>query len=123
MVKGKSVAVSGGIELTGKGFLSAGFEVAEYTEAGDVPNCQANEGETVCVYLRQGHTMYTVNAQRRDNCCEATGDIYQTTITAPNVNKGVDNICARGHQCVGEGNTYWNSSKQTLTSARLEVLY
>ncbi|KAF7548808.1 hypothetical protein G7Z17_g6808 [Cylindrodendrum hubeiense] len=93
------------------GWISAGFDVSEYVESGEVQTCYGEAGDTICVFWRAANTMYTVNIQS-NMCCRA-GDKSPMVITSPNVNNlGSGSICGRNEQCHTIDHSYWNNMER-----------
>jgi hypothetical protein len=101
--KGRSIGWSAGI--SGGGWISGGFEVTEYTETGQVANCQGETGDVICVFWRAAYTDYTVN--QFDQCGYASPIEYDDVISSPNTNdKGSAYLCGRGAQCKNQGHEF-----------------
>ncbi|KAF5671268.1 hypothetical protein FHETE_4238 [Fusarium heterosporum] len=109
--EGQSVSLSASV--SGDGWISAGFEVSEYTESGEVQTCYGEAGDTICVFWRTANTMYGVSRQAM-KCCQNDGAPYDTTITSPNKdNLGSSAICGRNEQCHSKGHSYWNNMERS----------
>jgi hypothetical protein len=79
--------------------------VTEYTETGQVANCQGETGDVICVYWRAAYTEYAVT--QFDQCGFASPLRYDTVIASPNTNnKGSSYLCGRGAQCKNKGHEF-----------------
>ncbi|KAF4984000.1 hypothetical protein FZEAL_705 [Fusarium zealandicum] len=108
-VEGQGVSLSASV--TGIDWISAGFEVMEYTESGEAQTSQGNTGDTICVVWRAANTIYTVTSQKYGNCCRKERGPGSKLITSPNSDGlGSSAICGRNEQYHSKGHSYWNNS-------------
>ncbi|KAM0326761.1 hypothetical protein ACHAQA_006635 [Verticillium albo-atrum] len=107
----EGITVSLSASVSGAGWITAGFEVSEYEESGEVQTCYGDPGDTICVFWRTANTMYTVNSQS-NQCCRA-GPKSPKIITSPNAGGiGSSSICGRNEQCKDKGYSYWNNMER-----------
>ncbi|KAM0632912.1 hypothetical protein ACHAPW_004247 [Verticillium nonalfalfae] len=103
--------VSFGASISGAGWISAGLEVSQYEESGEVQTCYGDPDDTICVFWRTASTMYTVNHQ--SNRCCLPGPYAPVVITSPNAGGvGSASICGRNEQCKDKGYSYWNNMER-----------
>ncbi|KAH7127871.1 hypothetical protein B0J13DRAFT_453966 [Dactylonectria estremocensis] len=108
-VQGQTVSVHA--DVSAGGWISAGFEVSQYEESGEVQTCYGEAGDTICVFWRTANTIYTANIQ--SNVCCRAGDKSPIVITSPNKNEvGSGSICGRNEQCHTKGHSYWNNMER-----------
>lgn len=89
-------------------WISAGFPVQEKWTTGTDYNCEAEAGETVCVWYNVAHTAYTVSNKVTDGCngISQNGDPF--ILYSPNQNNvGGSEYCVIG-PCRNKGDSYWN---------------
>ncbi|KAM0506853.1 hypothetical protein ACHAPB_002921 [Verticillium nonalfalfae] len=113
--------VSFGASISGAGWISAGLEVSQYEESGEVQTCYGDPDDTICVFWRTASTMYTVNHQ--SNRCCLPGPYAPVVITSPNAGGvGSASICGRNEQCKDKGYSYWNNSESISLFTRCPIL-
>ena len=84
--------------------------MTEYSETGQVANCQGETGDSLCVFWRAAYTDYSVH--QRDVCGFANPAQYDDVISSPNSNgQGSTYLCGLGAQCHNIGYEFIVNSK------------
>ncbi|KAF2722382.1 hypothetical protein K431DRAFT_222232, partial [Polychaeton citri CBS 116435] len=88
-------------------WISGGFSVDESYTTGETFTCDANPGDTVCVWDSISYTAYTVINLKAD--CSAHGDPY--VLKSPNSDNSEGGYyCVYGSACRSDGQGYWNNN-------------
>lgn len=89
-------------------YISGGFSVTESQTTGDTYTCNADPGESVCVWVDMPHQSYTVEKDIKyltDVCDDQPDGPY--VVTSPEDKNNFNYYCVYGGACRNNGDEYW----------------
>ncbi|KIM99297.1 hypothetical protein OIDMADRAFT_166920 [Oidiodendron maius Zn] len=105
----ESITVGWSASATVDEWIDGGFDVQVSWTTGKQYTCQANPGDTVCIWYLTAHTAYTVQNYNYNQCTGAQPS-GTAIIFSPNKNNAGGYYYCVINSCANEGYHYWDYS-------------